>query len=125
HAIPRVQTHSKIASLQKKLSVTTVYVTHEQTEAMTLGDRVVVMRKGVIQQAGSPDELYASPHNLFVASFIGSPSMNFMPGRLRGTVASTGFRASSLPRALHHPASRATSESLIPGLRPRTPGDTY
>src|SRR5699024_8034194 len=125
HAIPRVQTHSKIASLQKKLSVTTVYVTHEQTEAMTLGDRVVVMRKGVIQQVGSPDELYASPTNLFVASFIGSPSMNFMPGRLRGDVVSTGFGDIHLPECLVDAASRATSESVILGLRPEAFEDAY
>ena len=114
----RVQMRAEIARLQQDLGVTTVYVTHDQTEAMTLGDRVVVMRKGVIQQAGSPDELYASPTNLFVASFIGSPSMNFMPGRLRGDVVSTGFGDIHLPESLVDAASRATSESVILGLRP-------
>jgi len=121
----RVQMRAEIARLQKELGVTTVYVTHDQTEAMTLGDRVVVMRKGVIQQAGSPDELYASPHNLFVASFIGSPSMNFMPGRLRGTVVSTGFGEISLPGALLDAASRATSDNVILGLRPEAFEDAY
>ena len=61
-----------------------MYVTHDQTEAMTLGDRVAVMRSGVLQQVGAPGELYANPVNLFVAGFIGSPAMNFMPGELSG-----------------------------------------
>lgn len=121
----RVQMRAEIARLQQDLGVTTVYVTHDQTEAMTLGDRVVVMRKGVIQQAGSPDELYASPTNLFVASFIGSPSMNFMPGRLRGNVVSTGFGDIHLPDLLHDAASRATSESVILGLRPEAFDDAF
>lgn len=81
----RVQMRTEIASLQARLGTTTVYVTHDQTEAMTLGDRVVVMRAGHVQQVGSPQELYDYPVNLFVAGFIGSPSMNFIPGRLTGT----------------------------------------
>ncbi|MDO5670923.1 MAG: sn-glycerol-3-phosphate ABC transporter ATP-binding protein UgpC [Corynebacterium sp.] len=121
----RVQMRAEIARLQKDLGVTTVYVTHDQTEAMTLGDRVVVMRKGIIQQAGSPDELYASPTNLFVASFIGSPSMNFMPGRLRGNVVSTGFGDIHLPEVLIDAASHTTSESVILGLRPEAFEDAY
>src|SRR5919205_2918132 len=76
----RVQSRTEIAALQRRLGVTTVYVTHDQTEAMTLGDRVAVMRGGVIQQVGAPEELYERPVNLFVAGFIGSPSMNFVPG---------------------------------------------
>lgn len=121
----RVQMRAEIARLQQDLGVTTVYVTHDQTEAMTLGDRVVVMRKGIIQQAGAPDELYASPTNLFVASFIGSPSMNFMPGRLRGSVVSTGFGDIQLSKPLIDAASRATSESVILGLRPEAFADAY
>ncbi|WP_448223124.1 ABC transporter ATP-binding protein [Gordonia iterans] len=78
----RVQMRTEIAELQNRLGVTTVYVTHDQTEAMTLGDRVVVMRGGVVQQVGAPQELYDRPVNLFVAGFIGSPAMNFIPGRL-------------------------------------------
>ncbi|BBX86639.1 ABC transporter ATP-binding protein [Mycolicibacterium aubagnense] len=73
----RVQMRTEIARLQARLGTTTVYVTHDQTEAMTLGDRVVVMSGGVAQQVGTPDELYNQPANLFVAGFIGSPSMNF------------------------------------------------
>ncbi|MEW2353234.1 sn-glycerol-3-phosphate ABC transporter ATP-binding protein UgpC [Spirillospora sp. NPDC029432] len=75
----RGQMRTEISRLQRRLGVTTVYVTHDQTEAMTLGDRVAVLRKGVLQQVGSPRELYEQPTNLFVAGFIGSPSMNFLP----------------------------------------------
>jgi multiple sugar transport system ATP-binding protein len=80
----RVQMRTEVARLQSKLETTTVYVTHDQTEAMTLGDRVAVMRAGILQQVGTPAELYDNPTNLFVAGFIGSPAMNFMPGELSG-----------------------------------------
>jgi multiple sugar transport system ATP-binding protein len=80
----RVQMRTEVARLQSDLETTTVYVTHDQTEAMTLGDRVAVMRSGVMQQVGTPAELYDNPVNLFVAGFIGSPAMNFMPGELAG-----------------------------------------
>src|SRR5258707_5072940 len=75
----RVQMRAEIARLQNRLGATTVYVTHDQTEAMTLGDRVVVLLAGVAQQIGTPEELYNRPANLFVAGFIGSPAMNFFP----------------------------------------------
>ncbi len=78
----RVQMRTEVSRLQKRLGTTTVYVTHDQTEAMTLGDRVAVMRGGLLQQVGSPHDLYAHPLNLFVAGFIGSPAMNFMPATL-------------------------------------------
>jgi multiple sugar transport system ATP-binding protein len=80
----RVQMRTEVARLQSRLETTTVYVTHDQTEAMTLGDRVAVMRAGVLQQVGTPAELYDEPRNLFVAGFIGSPAMNFMPAELSG-----------------------------------------
>ncbi|MFC4912343.1 ABC transporter ATP-binding protein [Actinomadura gamaensis] len=80
----RGQMRTEISRLQRRLGVTTVYVTHDQTEAMTLGDRVAVLRKGELQQVGSPRELYEQPANLFVAGFIGSPSMNFLPATLEG-----------------------------------------
>jgi multiple sugar transport system ATP-binding protein len=79
----RVQTRTEIARLQRNLGTTTVYVTHDQTEAMTLGQRVAVLRKGVVQQIATPRELYADPRNLFVAGFIGSPAMNFVPAEIR------------------------------------------
>jgi multiple sugar transport system ATP-binding protein len=80
----RVQMRTEVARIQSRLGTTTVYVTHDQTEAMTLGDRVAVMRSGVLQQVGPPSELYGNPKNLFVAGFIGSPAMNFMPGTVQG-----------------------------------------
>ena len=80
----RVQMRTEISRIQQQLGTTTIYVTHDQTEAMTLGDRIAVMRAGVLQQVGTPADLYGHPANLFVAGFIGSPSMNFLPGELRG-----------------------------------------
>jgi multiple sugar transport system ATP-binding protein len=78
----RVQMRSEIARIQNDLEVTTVYVTHDQVEAMTMGDRVAVIRKGQLQQVGNPSELFDEPRNLFVAGFIGSPSMNFLQSRI-------------------------------------------
>jgi ABC-type sugar transport system ATPase subunit len=76
----RVATRTEILKLQQQLGTTTIYVTHDQVEAMTMGDRIAVMRLGVLQQIGTPQELYTNPANLFVAGFIGSPAMNFVPG---------------------------------------------
>jgi multiple sugar transport system ATP-binding protein len=75
----RVETRAEILKLQDRLQTTTIYVTHDQVEAMTMGDRIAVMRAGVLQQVGTPEELYENPGNLFVAGFIGSPSMNLVP----------------------------------------------
>src|ERR671938_1722861 len=80
----RVQMRAEVSRIQSRLNTTTVYVTHDQTEARTLGDRVAVMRAGILQQVGSPMQLYNNPTNLFVAGFIGSPAMNFMPAQLAG-----------------------------------------
>ena len=82
----RGQMRTEIARMQRRLGQTTIYVTHDQTEAMTLGDRVTVLKKGVVQQIASPRELYEQPVNLFVAGFIGSPPMNFLPGQVEGNV---------------------------------------
>ena len=87
----RGQMRTEIARMQQRLGTTTVYVTHDQTEAMTLGDRIAVLRKGLLQQVGSPHQLYEQPVNLFVAGFIGSPPMNFIPGRLTGGQLETPF----------------------------------
>src|SRR4030088_1852056 len=76
----RVQMRTEISRIQQSLNTTMIYVTHDQTEAMTLGDRISVMRAGILQQVGPPSELYAHSNSLFVAGFIGSPSMNFLPG---------------------------------------------
>src|SRR3982751_4738959 len=80
----RVQMRTQVARIQQQLGTTMLYVTHDQTEAMTLGDRVAVMRAGIIQQVDTPKHLYEDPINLFVAGFIGSPAMNFIPARLEG-----------------------------------------
>jgi multiple sugar transport system ATP-binding protein len=80
----RVQTRAEILKLQKRLDTTTIYVTHDQIEAMTMGDRIAVMRLGVLQQIGSPQDLYTKPANTFVATFIGSPAMNLLPSQLIG-----------------------------------------
>ncbi|HEY1278722.1 MAG TPA: sn-glycerol-3-phosphate ABC transporter ATP-binding protein UgpC [Acidimicrobiales bacterium] len=80
----RVQMRTEIAQLQDRLGITTIYVTHDQTEAMTLGDRIAVLRKGVVQQVGSPRDLYTEPANVFVAGFIGSPAMNLLPATVEG-----------------------------------------
>jgi multiple sugar transport system ATP-binding protein len=80
----RVQTRAEILKLQKRLGTTTIYVTHDQVEAMTMGDRIAVMSKGVLQQIGTPEELYTSPVNTFVATFIGSPAMNLLPSATIG-----------------------------------------
>src|SRR6201999_579527 len=86
HSNPRAQLRAEVPRIQHRLNTTTVYVTHDQTEAMTLGDRVAIMLHGVLQQVGSPMELYNKPNNLFVAGFIGSPGMNFLPGTLENGV---------------------------------------
>ena len=110
----RVQMRTTIARLQRRLGTTTVYVTHDQTEAMTLGDRVVVMRSGVVQQVGTPTELYEQPANLFVAGFIGSPSMNFLPATVEGEVVRCAIGDIPVPERVR---SRAGAEVII-GIRP-------
>jgi multiple sugar transport system ATP-binding protein len=92
----RGQMRTEIARMQRRLGTTTVYVTHDQTEAMTLGDRIAVLRKGLLQQVGSPHQLYEQPVNLFVAGFIGSPPMNFLPGRLGAGQLETPFGTHSV-----------------------------
>jgi multiple sugar transport system ATP-binding protein len=87
----RVQMRTEISRLQKRLGVTTVYVTHDQVEAMTLGDRLALLRKGTLQQVGTPRDLYERPVNLFVAGFIGSPPMNFLPASLGNGALGTPF----------------------------------
>jgi multiple sugar transport system ATP-binding protein len=116
----RVQMRTQVSRIQKRLGTTTLYVTHDQTEAMTLGDRVVVMRGGVVQQVGSPAYLYDHPINLFVAGFIGSPSMNFLPGQLTGGGnVQTPLGEAQLPDRLRRGVEKAKSSgSVILGIRP-------
>jgi multiple sugar transport system ATP-binding protein len=115
----RVQMRGEIARLQKRLGTTTVYVTHDQTEAMTLGDRVVVMHGGVAQQIGTPTELYERPANLFVAGFIGSPAMNFFPATLTSFGLTLSFGEVTLkPEVQEVIAGHPKPENVIVGLRP-------
>ncbi len=112
----RGQMRTEIARLQKRLGITTVYVTHDQTEAMTLGDRVAVLKRGILQQLATPRELYEQPANLFVAGFIGSPPMNFLPVTIEGTTASLPFGDVQIPKAM---ADKAAGKGLlIAGIRP-------
>ncbi len=116
----RVQMHIEVSRLQRRLGTTTVYVTHDQTEAMTLGDRVVVMRAGVVQQVGAPQHLYDRPENLFVAGFIGSPSMNFIPATIADNSLRTPLGDFPLPnrmRAAWEHAPAAPREVIL-GVRP-------
>ena len=115
----RVQMRGEIARLQRRLGTTTVYVTHDQTEAMTLGDRVVVMHGGVAQQIGTPDELYERPANLFVAGFIGSPAMNFFPASLTSTGLTLSFGEVMLaPEVQQVIEQHKKPENVIVGVRP-------
>ena len=112
----RVQMRTEVSRLQQRLETTTVYVTHDQVEAMTLGDRVAVMRAGVIQQVGAPQELYEEPVNLFVAGFIGSPAMNFVPARIDGNTIVLPMVEAPLPEDLR--ARVDGKQELIAGIRP-------
>src|ERR1700742_948070 len=115
----RVQMRGEIARLQKRLGTTTVYVTHDQTEAMTLGDRVVVMHSGVAQQIGTPEELYEHPANLFVAGFIGSPAVNFFPATVAPVWLTLPFGEVMLtPEVREVIAQHPEPESIIVGARP-------
>jgi multiple sugar transport system ATP-binding protein len=115
----RVQTRTEVSRLQRRLGTTMVYVTHDQTEAMTLGDRLAVMRSGVLQQVGTPAELYANPANLFVAGFIGSPAMNFMAGTLADGSMHTALGTLPLTPALRQALERANvGRDVIVGIRP-------
>src|SRR4029079_6222876 len=80
----RAQTRAEILRLQKQLRTTTIYVTHDQVEAMTMGDRIAVMNRGVLQQIGTPEQVYTRPANVFIATFIGSPAMNVLPATAVG-----------------------------------------
>ncbi|RWL79779.1 MAG: ABC transporter ATP-binding protein [Mesorhizobium sp.] len=117
----RVQMRAEITSLQKQLGVTTIYVTHDQTEAMTMGDRVAVLKGGVLQQVDTPKRLYESPVNAFVAGFIGSPSMNLFEGTLTGDELTAGTFAIQLRDAAfaRRPGLRSyAGRKIVFGIRP-------
>jgi multiple sugar transport system ATP-binding protein len=113
----RVQMRAELIALHKRIGITTIYVTHDQTEAMTLGDRVVVLNKGVVQQVDAPERLYRAPVNTFVAGFIGSPAMNFLEGQFRNGELRVGAYAIPVPETLR--AHGACSDgAIVVGLRP-------
>jgi multiple sugar transport system ATP-binding protein len=114
----RGQMRTEISRLQRRLGTTTVYVTHDQTEAMTLGDRVAVLRRGVLQQVASPRELYEQPVNLFVAGFIGSPPMNLVPGRVEGGKLSLPFVDVEVPEKFRDAVAQREGDILVVGIRP-------
>ena len=111
----RVSMRAELARLRTQMPTTTVYVTHDQVEAMTLGDQVTVLREGVIQQSGSPEELFEEPANVFVATFIGSPSMNMVQGSVTDGRVHAGELSIPLPRAL---AASMEGRDVIMGIRP-------
>jgi multiple sugar transport system ATP-binding protein len=115
----RVQMRAEVARIQHRLNTTTVYVTHDQTEAMTLGDRVAIMLHGDLQQVASPMELYNNPKNLFVAGFIGSPGMNFLPAKIDNGVAKLPMVDIKLPQDVAERVGRIdSSRNIIAGIRP-------
>ncbi|MDO9397580.1 MAG: ATP-binding cassette domain-containing protein, partial [Herbiconiux sp.] len=122
----RVQTRTQIASLQRRLGVTTVYVTHDQTEALTMGDRIAVLKDGLLQQVGTPRDLYEKPNNVFVAGFIGSPAMNLFHADLAEN--GVKFGTSVVPVDRETLASTKGTSATI-GVRPEdivlssTPGE--
>ena len=111
----RVQTRTQIASLQRRLGVTTVYVTHDQVEAMTMGDRVAVLKDGILQQCASPRDLFTRPANLFVAGFIGSPAMNMVECSVQGDTAE--FASMQVPLTREQ-RSALTTDAVTIGVRP-------
>ena len=118
----RVQTRAEIQKLHRRLSTTTIYVTHDQVEALTMGDRIVVMKDGHLQQLDSPQNLYDKPANMFVAGFIGSPSMNFMPGKVESDgeglyIADAGFKL-RVPREHESKLASRKGQQVVFGIRP-------
>lgn len=111
----RVQTRTQIASLQRRLGVTTVYVTHDQTEALTMGDRIAVLKDGVLQQVGTPRDLYETPSNVFVAGFIGSPAMNLFPATIIDGGVEFGTGIAPVERET---LDNASDKSVTVGVRP-------
>jgi multiple sugar transport system ATP-binding protein len=116
----RMEMRAEIIKLQERLGVTTFYVTHDQVEALSMGDRIVVMRGGRIQQIGSPTDLYEQPNNTYVASFIGSPPMNFLEGRVEGDriVISEEQTTLAMNGAARAATARASTSEIMVGVRP-------
>ncbi|GAA2517036.1 ABC transporter ATP-binding protein [Rarobacter incanus] len=116
----RVSTRTQIASLQRRLGVTTVYVTHDQTEALTMGDRIAVLKDGLLQQVGTPREMYDTPVNVFVAGFIGSPAMNIGTFDVADDVALIGGARVPLPRYVLGELANDGTKKVTIGFRPES-----
>jgi multiple sugar transport system ATP-binding protein len=114
----RTQTRSEIVKLQRQLGTTTIYVTHDQTEAMTMGDRIAVMNQGQIQQIGKPLEIYNKPVNKFVAEFVGSPTMNFIPLKVQQPQLINPEFNFKIPEKWEHSLKRYEMQSILVGIRP-------
>ena len=114
----RVQTRTQIAALQRQLGVTTLYVTHDQTEALTMGDRIAVIKLGILQQVGAPTELYDRPANVFVAGFIGSPSMNINTHPVVNGKAKIGEDTVDLPTEAVNKLTAEDNGQIVVGFRP-------
>ena len=114
----RVQTRTQIAKLQRDLGVTTVYVTHDQTEAMTMGDRICVLKDGLLMQVGTPQDLYDTPANVFVAGFIGSPAMNIFEAPIEGSSVRLGGKAIPMPEQVASELASRGRKSVKVGMRP-------
>src|SRR5580704_6221253 len=116
----RVQTRAELIRLHRQLGITTIYVTHDQVEAMTMGQRMAIMRDGVLQQCDEPEKVYARPANKFVASFIGSPPMNFVDATIIQSGSKSWVDADEfkLPLADDHPAAAMIGKKVTMGIRP-------
>src|SRR5438477_4908198 len=118
HAALRIDTRAQLQRLHQRIKRTTVYVTHDQVEAMTMGDRIAVMRDGILQQIDTPENLHARPANLFVAGFIGSPAMNFFPAKLAGTASSPVADAGFFQAPLAARKAGAMGRDVVVRIRP-------
>jgi len=116
----RVSTRTQIASLQRRLGVTTVYVTHDQTEALTMGDRIAVLKDGLLQQVGTPRDMYDTPQNVFVAGFIGSPAMNLGTFDIKDGAALFGDAALPVERTILDGLTEADNGKVTVGFRPES-----
>ncbi len=116
----RIQTRAELIRLHRKLGITTIYVTHDQVEAMTMGQRIAIMKDGVLQQCDTPDKVYNQPANQFVAGFIGAPPMNFIPSKLESEGGKLFLNAGAfkLPIPAAHPAAAMVGKEVILGIRP-------
>ena len=114
----RIQTRAELIQLHRRLGVTTIYVTHDQVEAMTMGQRIAVMKDGVLQQCDTPEKVYNEPANKFVAGFIGAPPMNFMAAEIEGGKVKTAHF--SLPLPADHPAAKMNGKKVTLGIRPES-----